>query len=410
MSFSFKTTRTEARVPRTRTIFFMSEKANGWRNGILPAVLAALPAGSVYAYPYFSGAFQAICGASPSACSWIFSASIFFLGMGAAFFGPVVEKNPRKSLLLAAVLYLAGMSVTSAGLLAGSYWIVFAGYGVINGVGQGVAYLSPVKAAMSWFPKRKGLAGAASIVAFGLGSAAAIAVSRAVSGFGCAWTFAAFAVLFPAMIALAAVLLRKNPDSDAVLESSGEPAFRTFSRPGFAHAWSFMFLNILAGLVVIGNSARILSDVGTTGAALALVLSAAGFFNGGFRLVFAWISDKLGIRADVWTIIACVSVAVSVLMPIRAGILTVLSVLAVNACYGGGFSTLAPILSDAYGQKGLSRIHGLALSAWAMAALAAGFLSALPLGAVFCVIPCLYLAEGFAASRFKSRTGSAVRV
>ena len=182
----------------------MSEKANGWRNGILPAVLAALPAGSVYAYPYFSGAFQAICSASPSACSWIFSASIFFLGMGAAFFGPVVEKNPRKSLLLAAVLYLAGMSVSAAGLLSGSYWTVFAGYGVLNGVGQGIAYLSPVKAAMSWFPKRKGLAGASSIVAFGLGSAAAIAVSRAVSGLGCAWTFAVFAVLFPAMIALAA--------------------------------------------------------------------------------------------------------------------------------------------------------------------------------------------------------------
>jgi OFA family oxalate/formate antiporter-like MFS transporter len=35
--------------------------------------------------------------------------------------------------------------------------------------------------------------------------------------------------------------------------------------------------------------------------------------------------------------------------------------------YGGGFSTLPSLLSDKFGMKSVSIIHGLTLSAWALA-------------------------------------------
>ena len=41
----------------------------------------------------------------------------------------------------------------------------------------------------------------------------------------------------------------------------------------------------------------------------------------------------------------------------------------VNAGYGGGFSTLPSLLSDKFGMKNVSVIHGFALSAWAWAGL-----------------------------------------
>ena len=41
----------------------------------------------------------------------------------------------------------------------------------------------------------------------------------------------------------------------------------------------------------------------------------------------------------------------------------------VNAGYGGGFSNLPTLLSDHYGMKAISSIHGIALSAWAFAGL-----------------------------------------
>lgn len=47
----------------------------------------------------------------------------------------------------------------------------------------------------------------------------------------------------------------------------------------------------------------------------------------------------------------------------------VLMLLICNAGYGGGFSTLPSLLSDRFGMKNVSIIHGFALSAWAWAGL-----------------------------------------
>ena len=41
----------------------------------------------------------------------------------------------------------------------------------------------------------------------------------------------------------------------------------------------------------------------------------------------------------------------------------------VNLGYGGGFSNLPTLLSDVYGMGKISSIHGIALSAWAIAGL-----------------------------------------
>ena len=48
---------------------------------------------------------------------------------------------------------------------------------------------------------------------------------------------------------------------------------------------------------------------------------------------------------------------------------------AINAGYGGGFSTLPALLSSRFGDRTISQIHGLALSAWAFAGLSGNQLS-----------------------------------
>ena len=51
--------------------------------------------------------------------------------------------------------------------------------------------------------------------------------------------------------------------------------------------------------------------------------------------------------------------------------------LVVNAGYGGGFSNLPTLLSDVYGMGKISSIHGIALSAWAIAGLTGNQISTL---------------------------------
>lgn len=50
-------------------------------------------------------------------------------------------------------------------------------------------------------------------------------------------------------------------------------------------------------------------------------------------------------------------------------ILVLILLFVVNAGYGGGFSNVPTLLSDHYGMKNISAIHGITLSAWAIAGL-----------------------------------------
>ena len=61
--------------------------------------------------------------------------------------------------------------------------------------------------------------------------------------------------------------------------------------------------------------------------------------------------------------------AISGATTIYLGIIVIAYLLIINAGYGGGFSTLPALLSERFGMKKISQIHGLALSAWAIAGL-----------------------------------------
>ena len=63
------------------------------------------------------------------------------------------------------------------------------------------------------------------------------------------------------------------------------------------------------------------------------------------------------------------------------GMIVIALLLIVNLGYGGGFSTLPALLSERFGMEQISKIHGLTLSAWAVAGITGNNMSALILGA-----------------------------
>jgi OFA family oxalate/formate antiporter-like MFS transporter len=130
-----------------------------------------------------------------------------------------------------------------------------------------------------------------------------------------------------------------------------------------------MFLNISAGLALIGSSANIFKSYSLSAGHIVFLMMLAGLFNGLFRLVFACVADFFdGCRLNVWVIITGLSI---LLMCFSYAIpwLIVPSIILINACYGGGFSTLPSVLSEEYDLTCLSRVHGLVLSAWGIAGL-----------------------------------------
>jgi OFA family oxalate/formate antiporter-like MFS transporter len=100
--------------------------------------------------------------------------------------------------------------------------------------------------------------------------------------------------------------------------------------------------------------------------------------NAGGRLGYSAIGDKLKSRNTVYKIILISEIAFTLVALLTGAlnggntfalIIAVALLLVVNAGYGGGFSNLPTLLSDVYGMGKISSIHGIALSAWAIAGL-----------------------------------------
>jgi len=100
-----------------------------------------------------------------------------------------------------------------------------------------------------------------------------------------------------------------------------------------------------------------------------------GFFNAAGRLGYSAVGDHLKDRNTVYKIILASELAVTALamftgaMQKEIAVICIVLLVLVNLGYGGGFSNLPTLLSDVYGMSKISSIHGIALSAWAIAGL-----------------------------------------
>ena len=367
-------------------------------HAVLPAFLLAVSVGQIYAFTNFSDEISRCIGESQKDVQFAFSLGIFFLGMGAAFFGKIVEKNIRLSTIIGTALFISGLCVTAVGVSAKSLALVYLGYGFLVGTGTGIIYISPVKTMMLWFPEHKAIAAALPIISFGLGSTLSTIVYKGF-GFGgpeslfsmhflgffdffkvaespaaIASVFYAFAAFYVVPMAVAAFLLKK-PRIQVQSFGHGIPSlefrYAQLAKDSFfLRAWLFMFLNISAGLCLIPLAKQMMKSpaVGYSEGLITAVIALCGIMNGGGRFLFAWWSDRLARRINILLIILSISAGIMTLSfwPPMIG----LALLVINACYGAGFSVIPAILADHYGMTNISKIHGAVLSAWGFAGLA----------------------------------------
>lgn len=329
---------------------------NRWTSAIIPALLIHIPIGTVYCWSVFKQLIADRLHASPASVEWGFSLAIFFLGMSAAFAGPMVEKNIKKSALVSMVCFVVGFAGTGVSIALNFLPGVFICYGAIMGIGLGVGYLTPVKNLMLWFADNKGLAAVYAVMMF--------------VGF----------------------LLIKRPAGWVYDPATSHVSRKTIlKKPVFWGIWIAFYINITCGLALISQEKDILHDVlrafpqyanlspakfaAAISGIIGLVLAVDSVFNTAGRVGFSTLSDHLKRRETVYQVIFIMSIAVCLLQIFTNSIGNALlwAVLAmlflVNAGYGGGFSTLPVLLDQHFGTKTVSTTHGLTLSAWAFAGL-----------------------------------------
>ncbi len=376
----------------------MSFLENKWMRAAVPALLIHCSIGTVYCWSTFKSAIADQIGMSPFAVGWAFSLAIFFLGMSAAVAGRMVEKNIHFSSLLACICFTIGMIGTGLVIQFASGVAALIGiyifYGCIMGVGLGIGYLTPVKTLMLWFSDQKGLATGLSIMGFGLAKAIATPIMEAIqNSLGISAMFYILGGVYFCMMMLGHFLIRKP--AGYVEKDTSATGFRTlsmFKNKAFIGIWLMFYINIHCGLALISYEKQILGTAFSGSLALAAIVSivpsCTALLNAFGRIGFSTLSDHMRDRNTIYKIIFTMSICATLLAlctfsisngakGLIFGIITVTLLLVVNAGYGGGFSTLPALLSSRYGMDNVSKIHGLALSAWAIAGLTGNNMSAL---------------------------------
>ena len=358
----------------------MQQTKNKWLIA-LSAIGIHICIGSVYAWSVLTKPIMETMGFSLKDVTWTFSLAILFLGLSAGFLGSYVEKyGPRKSGLVSATFFCLGMLGTAFALTQHSMTLMYLFYGVVGGIGLGVGYITPVSTLVKWFPNNRGLATGLAIMGFGFASLIAGPVMQIlIAKYGLINNFLILGCVYFVVMVASALYLEppKTIDTSATAKHTvnqptvtgpqytAKEAMHTWK---FAALWWIFFTNITCGIGLLAVASPMAQEViKMSPLEAASMVGIIGLLNGGGRIAWSTLSDYIGRRNTYVLFFLIQIVAFYMLASVTDSFLFQALIYIIITCYGGGFSCMPAYLSDLFGTKQLSAIHGRILTAWGLA-------------------------------------------
>ncbi len=353
------------------------------------AIIMQLCLGTVYAWSVFKKPLMTAHGWSETSVQVTFMICIGVIGLAAAFGGTLVDKKgPRFVATIGGILFGVGTLLAGLADQIGSIWLMYLGFGLVAGLGNGFGYVTPIATLIRWFPDKRGLVTGLAVMGFGAGAFFMGKIAPGmVNSMGVANTFYIWGVIF--LIAVpAAAQLYKNPPK-GWLPSGFKPAASSVSAadsfqfgaavktPQWWMLWGMLFLNVSAGLGLISQLSPMAQDVikktslGITPAELAIaggmILAYASIFNGLGRLFWAWTSDAIGRRMVFIVMFISQAILYIYLPQVSEQMLFTVLACYLLACYGGGFAVMPAFAADSFGPGYIGKVYGMMLTAWGAA-------------------------------------------
>jgi MFS family permease len=368
-----------------------------WNRWLVPpaALAVHLSIGQAYAWSVFKTPLEKALGLSGTQSALPFQLGIVMLGLSAALFGTVVERNgPRWAMFVSLVCFSSGFLVSAVGVLTEQYWLVVVGYGFIGGIGLGIGYISPVSTLMKWFPDRPGTATGIAIMGFGGGALIATPWStQMLQAFGSgtggiAKAFAVHGVVYAVFMSLGVLLVRVPAEgwrpagwepvaaaAHRMITTANVSARNAIRTPQFWCLWVILCFNVTAGIGILEKASPMIRDFFSNTAVPISVGAAGGFVallslaNMAGRIVWSSTSDLVG-RKNVYRLYLGVGALMYLgiaLLGDSSKLLFVVCAMVILSFYGGGFATIPAYLKDLFGTYQVGAIHGRLLTAWSTA-------------------------------------------
>lgn len=237
--------------------------------------VSMLFAGIIYGWSILKAPFAPWWDASQLALNFTITMTTFCSG---GFLGAKLSKKfgIRVSILIAAILSCAGF--LTASLLDGKHILMlYLTYGVLAGLGIGIAYNAVISTVNAWFPDKKGLCSGCLMMGFG---ASSLIIGNLASGIMDSWgwqkAYILLGIALGVVLAVTAFVLRR-PTADTLLPSAAakkQAAAESFESKDYATGQMVKRLSFWMAFVSIGLLAAVGSSVISFARDLALSVGA----------------------------------------------------------------------------------------------------------------------------------------
>lgn len=343
--------------------------------------LTHLGLGTVYAWSFFQKPISETYGWSNSETAWTFSLAILMLGITAAWCGSKIEKfGARKLAVTGVILYALGYIISSFALAFESLFLLYFGFGIVGGIGLGLAYVTPVAVVLKYYPDKPGLVTGMVVMGFGLG---ALVMSKVLAPFfldvfnhNIPQFFLFIGITLLIVLPFLAQFLRfEKVDASSSKSFKKISVFPHIFKSDYIIIWLVFTFNIIAGMIFISFQSPLLQDLLTTEgftevksleAKGATLIGVSALFNGIGRFFWGSISDKIG-RIITFKLILVIQILVFAMLINTSDVfLFSAGVCIILLCYGGGFGVIPSLIKERYGTELMASIYGVTLIGWGL--------------------------------------------
>lgn len=361
-------------------LFHMRAESGRWVYVILGLIIN-LCLGSIYSWSVFRKPLEELftVGATQSLLPFILFLVFFAVLMPIT--GHFLDKyGPRVVTIIGGIVvgigWILGSKATNMTQLA-----IF--YGVIGGMGVGIAYNCPIGVTGRWFPDRRGLTVGLTVLGFGLSPFITAPLARSlITSYGPLNALLYLGIAFLIIIVILGLPLKFPPvgwkpagwTPPSVAVASKDRTFREMvSTSSFYGLWLCYIIGTLVGLMAIGVSSPVgqeLFKISATTAAL--YISVFAIFNGIGRPIFGYLVDKINARNT--AMMSFIIILISALLlgqfaHTASSALYLVCFCGLWLCLGGWLA-IAPATTGAYfGSKHYGPNYGLVFTAYGIGAI-----------------------------------------
>ena len=285
--------------------------------------------------------------------------------------------GPKRVIALGGIMFGVGMILSG---FATSISFLIVTYGLIAGLGLGMAYGSTISTSVKYFPDKRGLIGGITTAAYGLSSVILPpVVTLIVDNSDATFAFKVVGAAFLVIIVACTFFMDQCPDGyvptgytpPAARKGGGDMDWRGMLKTPVFYVMLFLLTSgAFSGMMVISQASAVAQNmIGMTAIAASAAVSILALFNALGRILAGYISDRIGrINTLMTACILCIAGMVSLYFSGSGSTVSFYVGISVVGISFGSFMGVYPgFTADQFGARNNSVNYGIMFIGFALA-------------------------------------------